>query len=256
MILLNGKPENSEIINLDSGFCFGRGLFETMLVKDQPLFLQQHLDRINKSLKTIGIDKSISKVEVLDAAQRLQCTNSVLKLMVTEKNTLFTTRSSRYTEGHYTNGFSAAISSVRRNETSPLVYLKSLNYLDNILEHEKFLGSGFDEVLFLNTQGFLAEGSFSNIFFIKGSKVFSPSLDCGLLDGIVRRFVIDHFTVIEGRFTEADLMSADSAFLTNSIMGIMKLKSLNDTLYYESTIIREVQDAYERECLHQANSFT
>lgn len=252
MILFNGKLENSETINLDSGLSFGRGLFETMLVKERPLFLRQHLDRINKGLKLIGIEKSISKDEVLDAVQRLQCTNSVLKLIVTEKNTLFSTRSSRYTEDHYTTGFSAAISSVRRNETSPLVYLKSLNYLDNILEHEKFSGAGFDEVLFLNTQGFLAEGSFSNIFFIKGSKVFTPSLDCGLLDGILRRFVIDHFTVIEGRFTEADLMSADSAFLTNSIMGIIKLSALNGRQYDESSIIREIQDTYRKECSSQA----
>ncbi|ETA82348.1 aminotransferase class IV [Youngiibacter fragilis] len=252
MILLNGKLEDSEIINLDSGFSFGRGLFETMHVKDRPLFLQQHLDRINKGLKTIRIGKSISNDEVLDAVRRLQCTDSVLKLMVTERNTLFTTRSSRYTEDHYTRGFSASVSSVRRNETSPLVYLKSLNYLDNILEHEKSLDEGFDEVLFLNTQGFLAEGSLSNIFFIKGNTIYTPSLDCGLLDGIIRKFVIDNFTVIEGRFTEADLMSADSAFLTNSIMGIMKLRALNGRQYDESPIIREIQETYKKECSSQA----
>jgi len=98
----------------------------------------------------------------------------------------------------------------------------------------------------------LLKGSLSNIFFIKGNTIYTPSLDCGLLDGIIRKFVIDNFTVIEGRFTEADLMSADSAFLTNSIMGIMKLRALNGRQYDESPIIREIQETYKKECSSQA----
>ena len=251
MILLNGKLEDSDIINLDSGLNFGRGLFETMLIKERPLFLKQHVDRINKGLPLIGIDKTITLEEVLDAAQMLQCTNSVLKLVVTEKNVLFTTRKNSYSEVHYKNGLRATISKVRKNATSPLVYLKSLNYLDNILEHENALRAGFDEVLFLNADGYLAEGSLSNIFFIKGDKIYTPSLGCGLLDGIIRKFIIEHFNVIEGSFNEHDLLSADSAFLTNSIMGIMKVSTLDDRRYVESGIIKAIQDAYNTECLLQ-----
>jgi 4-amino-4-deoxychorismate lyase len=59
MILLNGNILEEEKVLLDSGFYFGRGLFETMLVNNVPLFLQEHLDRINSGLPVIGIDKEI-----------------------------------------------------------------------------------------------------------------------------------------------------------------------------------------------------
>lgn len=253
MILLNGRLEDSDTINLDSGLNFGRGLFETMLINERPLFLKQHVDRINRGLPLIGIDKTITLDEVQDAVLKLQCKNNVLKLIVTEKNVIFITRSNKYTKVEYERGFRATIGTVRRNATSPLVYLKSLNYLDNVLEHEKALKAGFDEVLFLNADGYLAEGSLSNIFFTKADKIYTPSIECGLLDGIIREFVLERFDVIEGRFSEDDLLSADSAFITNSVVGVMKLSSVNEKAFGESAIIRDIQDAYDKECMIEGN---
>lgn len=254
MIVLNGELKERETVNLDSGFYFGRGLFETMLVKGKPLFLNEHLDRLNKGFTSIGIERKVSTGEVMDAVKKLQCYDKVLKLTVTEENVLFTSRENRYTSEYYKRGFSATISSVRRNATSPLTYLKSLNYLDNILEHERCRRDGFDEVLFLNGEGSLTEGSLSNIFFIKSGSIYTPSISCGLLNGIVRSFVIKRFDVIEGRFSIHDLQTADSAFLTNSVIGIMKLTSFDGTCFGESDKVREIYDAYIEECKSQAVS--
>lgn len=169
-MLLNGKMVEDDKVFLDTGFYFGRGLFETMLVNNEPLFLENHLYRINKGLSIIGIDKEITEDEVMDAVNKLQCNNCVLKLVVTEENTLFNTRKNNYTEEQYKRGFKVKISSVRRNEFSQLTYLKSLNYLENILEHEKCIDEGYDEVLFFNTEDKLSEGSVSNVFFTKNKK--------------------------------------------------------------------------------------
>lgn len=254
MIVLNGELKERETVNLDGGFYFGRGLFETMLVKGKPLFLNEHLDRLNKGLASIGIERKVSPREVMDAVAMLQCSDKVLKLTVTDKNVLFTSRDNRYTNENYKIGFSATVSKIQRNSTSPLTYLKSLNYLDNILEYERCRKDGFDEVLFLNSEGSLAEGSLSNVFFIKSGSIYTPSISCGLLDGIVRNFVTKRFDVIEGRFSIHDLKSADSAFLTNSVMGIMKLASLDGTCFGESYKVREIIDAYNEECQFQAVS--
>lgn len=243
-MLLNGEIVDDERIILDSGFHFGRGLFETMLVKEEPLFLKEHLDRINRGLQLIGIDKRISVEEVLDAAEKLQCREVVLKLSVTEKNTLFTARENRYTPERYSRGFDVGISPVMRNETSPLTYLKSLNYLDNLLEHERCAEEGLDEVLFFNSMGMLCEGSFSNVFFIKGGRIFTPSIECGLLGGIVRNFVTESFDVTEGRFTKQELMESDCVFLTNSVMGIMKVASIEEKHFCGNGIFDKIQQAY------------
>ncbi|KOA18482.1 branched-chain-amino-acid aminotransferase [Clostridium homopropionicum DSM 5847] len=245
MILLNGKIIENKNILLDSGFYFGRGLFETMLVNNVPLFLEEHLDRINNGLSTIEINKEITKDEVMAAVKKLQCSNCVLKLVVTENNTLFTIRRNNYTQEHYKKGFKVKISSVKRNEFSKLTYLKSLNYLENILEHEKCINEGYNEVLFFNTEGKLSEGSLSNVFFIKNKKIYTPSVECGLLEGTVRKFIINNFDVTEGKFSKENLLSADSVFLTNSIMGIMKVFNIYEKSFDEDSIIEQIKKVYE-----------
>jgi 4-amino-4-deoxychorismate lyase len=245
MILLNGNILEEEKVLLDGGFYFGRGLFETMLVSNVPLFLQEHLDRINSGLPVIGIDKEITKSEVMDAVKKLQCNNCVLKLVVTEKNTLFVTRKNNYTEEHYKKGFIVKISSVKRNEFSKLTYLKSLNYLENTLEHEKCINEGYNEVLFFNTEDKLAEGSVSNVFFGKDKKIYTPSTACGLLNGTVRKFIINNFDVTEGNFSKEDLLSADSVFLTNSLMGVMKVSKILERSFNECSIAEKVDRVYQ-----------
>ena len=248
-MMLNGEVAEDERIILDSGFHFGRGLFETMLVKEEPLFLAEHLERINKGLPLIGIDKKISREEVLDAAEKLQCRGRVLKMAVTEKNTLFTARENRYKAEDYSRGFNVGISPVMRNESSPLTYLKSLNYLDNILEHERCIRQGLDEVLFFNSRGMLCEGSVSNVFFIKGDRIFTPSAECGLLGGVVRKFILDSFGVTEGSFTRGELLEADCVFLTNSVMGIMKIAEIDGKCCGENDILGAVKAEYDRKTI-------
>ncbi|AWI04113.1 aminotransferase class IV [Clostridium drakei] len=247
MMLLNGEIIKDDKIFLDSGFYFGRGLFETMFVNNIPLFLQDHLCRINEGLSIIGINKKITKHEVMDAVKKLQCNNCVLKLMVSEKNILFNTRKNNYTEEQYKKGFKVKISSVKRNESSKLTYLKSLNHLENILEHEKCIDEGYNEVLFFNTDDKLAEGSVSNVFFIKNEKIYTPSKKCGLLKGVVRKFIINNFDITEGEFSKEDLISADSIFLTNSVMGVMKVSNIYNKSFNEYNMIKKIRIAYQEE---------
>lgn len=245
MMLFNGELTDEEKIQIDSGFYFGRGLFETMLVKKNPVFLREHLERVNSGLEVIGVNKKITEEEVVGAASKLQCENCVLKLIVTDKNTIYTTRKNNYTEEKYKNGFSIKISSVKRNAYSKITYLKSLNYLENILEHEKCIEDGYNEVLFFNTDDNLSEGSVSNVFFIKDKKIYTPSISCGLLDGTVRKFMMNNYNVIEGKFNEEILMNSDEIFLTNSIMGIMKVSKICGKNILSSDITENIRKKYE-----------
>ena len=42
-------------IKLDKGLFFGKGLFETILVKERAVFLEEHINRINNSCKILNI---------------------------------------------------------------------------------------------------------------------------------------------------------------------------------------------------------
>ena len=188
MILLNGDFSKGNI-SLDSGFFFGKGAFETILVKENPILLGEHIQRLNSGLSTLGVNKIITKAEVYSAIDKLRCKNCVVKIMVSEKNTLITTREVTYKKSDYEEGFSLGLSEVKRNAHSNLTYVKSFNYVENIIERDKIINKGYKEAIFLNTEGFISEGAVSNIFFIaefyffyctinNGTGLISNSLRC------------------------------------------------------------------------------
>lgn len=245
MIILNSNIIEDNKITLDTGFFFGRGLFETILVKDKPILLEEHLNRINQGLKNLNINKTITKDYFMNNFYKLNQNNCGVKLIVTEENTLLFTREIPYKEKDYEKGFDLKISSIKRNPESHGVYLKTLNYLDNIIEKDIAAKEGFDEVIFQNTTGYLAEGSTSNIFFIKNNTLYTPSIKCGLLNGIIRIWIINNFNVVEGQFGIEDILHCDGAFITNSLLGIMKIKSINNINIKDSNIIREIKSKYD-----------
>lgn len=91
----------------------------------------------------------------------------------------FQMRKNIYSEEDYAKGFVTDISKVRRNETSPLVYHKTLNYGDCILEKRAAAAAGINEKVFVNTKGQISEGTVSNIFFVRKNMIYTPQLSCG-----------------------------------------------------------------------------
>ncbi len=234
---------------LDRGLLYGEGLFETIKVSQgRLLFLEKHLKRLASGCAVLGIN--VSREELLEGLQETVQLNKIaegsLRLTVTggektggfsepnPKGNYFITgqKGNPYSPADYLQGYKGLISSIKRNPFSPLVYLKSLNFLENVLAKKEALTAGYQEALFLNTFGFLTEGSITNLFIIKEGKIFTPAVECGLLAGITREVVINickknNNTVIEGHFFLADLLEANEAFLTNSLLGIMPLTMVN-----------------------------
>ncbi len=142
-----------------------------------------------------------------------------MNIFVSEKNTIYKTRKDFYIDIDKDKLFKATLSTVKRNTTSKILAHKSFNYMENIMEKTLAKNKGFDEVLFINEKGYLAEGAVSNIFFTNNGKLYTPSKDSGLLNGIIRQFIIDNFEVIETNITLEDICDFQSSFITNSLMG-------------------------------------
>ncbi len=234
-------------ILLDDGFQFGLGLFETICLKNQmPAFLDLHLERLQHSLHTLHIDQTISEDDVYDFLAECKQDNAIpdfhaLKIMVTEKNKLFVLRDNPYTKERIERGFQLSISPILRNETSPLTYLKTMNYGDNILEKRRTRQLGIDEFLFLNSKGELTEGSTTNIFFVKEGSLLTPHLSCGLLPGTIRRFLLDSFHVQEVILHPEDITEMEECFVCNSLMGIMPVNRIDDHIFSSRQITQVCQ---------------
>ncbi len=112
--------------------------------------------------------------------------------------------------------------STQRNEQSPLSRIKSLSNLDNVNARQEAATYGVDDVLLLNTQGWLACSTSSNLFLLIDGALLTPPVEDGAFPGIVRADLISKFRAQETRLAVDDLGRAEEAFLTNAL-GIRPL---------------------------------
>jgi len=225
---------------------FGFGLFETLLITEAgPLFVDIHWQRMNKGADFLGLNLP-DKYEWVKRVQKFikeAPSTFPYALRVTlsggspladlPSQILFHKRALPYTLAQYTLGIRLHFLPSPRNEQSPLVSIKSTNYLENILAKEEAIRNDAEEGLWLNTKGYICEGTMSNLFFIKDKTLFTPSLASGCLPGTRRQLILDlarslQIPTCEGLYPLSSLLLADEIFMTNALMGIMPVRQVDD----------------------------
>ena len=230
----------------DDGYSFGMGLFETMLVKDgRCILFDRHMQRLRHGMDVLGMTRDFDPSSILDIISDGHLDGRVLKVEVSQGNTIISDRAMTYTEADHERGFRLVTSGVLRNETSPLTYIKSFNHADCIMEKRKAKSQGYDEPVFLNTKGSITEGATSNIFFPDGDRIVTPSMDSGILPGTVRSFIIDNFDVEETHLEPGDITGYTGCFLTNSLFGVMHVTSFDGITFSDRTTSDDVRIFYE-----------
>ena len=267
-VYLNGsllRADEARVPAVTQALLYGVGVFETFRARrGQVYWLDRHYERLERGALTLSIPVPLSAGELADSVaalvRRAGLDDARLRLTLAAGATdadsicLITIRGvEEYPESLYAQGVGAIIASVRRNESSPLARLKSLNYLDNLLARRAALQAGDWEAILLNSQGFVAEGSASNIFAVENERLVTPRIDDGALPGVTRAAVMDltagaGLTVEERRLTASDLLSASEAFLTNAVAGVLPLVSLDGSRIANGLpgdVTRRIRGLYE-----------
>lgn len=230
---------------MDRGLLLADGLFETILcVSGTPFLLDRHLDRLMAGAASIALtcERSVVAGGVLDLAGR-QSTPAVIRVTVTRgagprglrlppaaTPTVFAT-SAPWNAALAFCPQTLAVSTIRRNASSPLSRLKSLSYLDNVLALEEAVRGGADDALLLSTTGAVACTSAANIFIVTGDRVTTPPLSDGVLAGTMRACVMElavreGLTVTEASFGLTEVGKADAVFSTNSVRLISPVTAI------------------------------
>lgn len=227
------SADNANISAISSAAFYGKGIFTTILIHNgKPFLWKNHWQRLSDNAKTIGIalpDKALLEAEIF----RIIVANKILKgrlrisvfdessskiwteLSATKTSVLITTADLRsVTETQLT------ISPYRTNSTSPLANIKSCNYLENLLALEEANKRGFNEAIRLNERNEITSVCMANIFWLKDSNLYTPSLKTGCLAGTIRGLIIENFKVFEVEQNYFDF-KADEIFITSSGIGII-----------------------------------
>ena len=258
IIYLNGEyvpAEEARVSVFDRGFLYGDGIYETLRVYGGRVFkLEEHLVRLERSAQLIRMDPPLSReafAEAIDTCLKVNDLSDALvrigvsrgeasepgldpALVAGPPTVVIAPRSFEpYPKAMYEAGIRAAVVSVRRNPTEALnPAIKSTNFLNNILAKMEALGAGADEAIMLNTDGHIAEGTTTNIFWGAGHTLCTPPLEAGVLDGVTRSVTITlaedlDCQILEVLRGQSALEEAEEVFVTSTSYEIMPVTSID-----------------------------
>jgi branched-chain amino acid aminotransferase len=217
----------------DHGLLYGDGVFEGIRVYGGKIFrLAEHLDRLYDSAHAIWLTIPMSKEEMAQVTDLgldpRKCPRpSVIIIVDTIK---------LWPEEVYETGLKVVTAGTpipQRESLSPRV--KSLNYLPHILAKIEGVQAGADEVLMLDSQGHVAEGSGQNIFVVKHKRITTPPVYAGILKGVTRDVVIElargaGYDVQESMLNRYDVYTADEAFFTGTASEVVAIRQVDGRL--------------------------
>ena len=259
LIFINGSlvpQDEAKVSVLDRGFLYGDGVFETLRAYSGKIFrIDDHIKRLFCSADAICLKTPFTgnyiKESLYQTLMGNNLTDAYLRLTITRgissgpgldtegclnpTMTIISREFSGYPEDLYRRGISAAIVNTRRIPASALnPEIKSLNFLNNIMARVEAREADASEAFMLSTEGFVAEGTVSNIFIVKEGVIKTPSLSVGILNGVTRSLVIgiaqkNNISIKEQLFQPDELYSADECFVTSTLYEVMPVTSINNS---------------------------
>lgn len=256
-INLNGEivPKEQAVVSVfDHGLLYGDGVFEGIRVYKSNIFrLNDHIERLYNSAKYIMLHIPVTPEKMTQEVVRTVKANKIkdgyIRLVVTRGPGdlgldpakcpkafyfIITAGITLYPEEFYEKGLSIITVPTRRNLSETVnPQVKSLNYLNNILAKIEAKNHGSLEAVILNQAGYVSEATGDNIFIVKKGVLYTPSLDCGGLNGMTRRTVIEiaeglKIKVVETVMTRYELYTADECFLTGTAAKLIPVVKIDN----------------------------
>ena len=220
----------------------GKGIYDVFrVINGKPLFLAEHIARYYRSIKLGGFTYKLSakelkaKMKVLIESNGLKNGNIQFHLSLhPDLGNLFLAWVSPHRYPlieEYEKGVDVlGLNAVRNNP-----HLKSTNLSARLLANELINKEDVYKVLLVDNNNVVTEGSRSNIFFIKGEKIYTPSLTL-VLDGItsseVVRIILENRIELHNTLIPFDTINQyDAAFLTSTSMKLLPISKVDDQLY-------------------------
>jgi len=272
-VLINGA--RTDLINvLDRGLQYGDGLFETISVTDsKPLLWDRHLERLLSGCARLGIPGIDTRLLFDEALQicsaQKQC---VLKIIITrgvggrgyrtQQTSLHSVDNTPtrilsihpwpdYPEKYSSHGITIRLCNTRLGINPALAGIKHLNRLEQIIARSEWSDPGIAEGLMLDSEGYIIEGTISNVFVVEKGALVTPDLSGSGVDGVMRGLIMDVAALlsIPARITQLrieDIKKADEVFLCNTLIKLWPVRHFEGVDYHDIRVTQAIIDGLER----------
>ncbi|TCP27039.1 D-alanine transaminase [Scopulibacillus darangshiensis] len=253
MILYNDKIVERRDVAIDiedRGYQFGDGVYEVIRVYEgQCFFLDEHLDRLERSAKEIRLDWPCSRKDLQHNIEGLirenQLSDGMVYLQITRgvanRNHLFPADTASVLTG-YVRELVRPVEIMEKGIHTKLLDdirwlrcdIKSLNLLGNVLLKQEAHEDQCKEAI-LHRDGTVTEGSSTNVFIVKEGKLFTHPATNLILNGITRLHIINlakkaGVDIIEQPFTIDTLLQADEVFVSSTTMEIVPVVQIDQEI--------------------------
>lgn len=237
----------------DSGFLYGDGLFETLRFDNKKIFsADKHIKRMLSGLKLINLSHAYTSGVLLLLLKKIieknSLENGIIRVMITRGDlSKEIINSNIYLSiKPFYHLPSKPVKVVLFNEKKfPIIRftpaIKSLNYIGNMLAKKECERQGYFEPVFYNENDIITECAIRNIFFIKDKTLITPSLDLGILSGVMRNTIISlakiiSLNVLETHIKKEEINLMDEAFISSTGIGLLPCYWDNWDSKFETTI--------------------
>ncbi|NWK78773.1 aminodeoxychorismate lyase [Aquitalea sp. LB_tupeE] len=247
-MLINGQP-GEQISALDRGLAYGDGIYRTIEIRaGQPrLWAWQY--------RRLAADASRLQLPVPDAALLLDeigqlaggLAQGVAKIVLTRgvgargyampadcqpTRMVSVTAWAGYPPERARDGVHVRWCDTRLACQPRLAGIKHLNRLENVLARSEWSDPDIHEGLMLDTRGLLVEATMSNVYLVQGQQIITPRLDQNGVQGMLRDWLFAHapqlgYPLTETEILPAQLQAADAVFLSNSLIGLWPVVSID-----------------------------
>ncbi|GFN36532.1 aminotransferase class IV [Tepidimicrobium xylanilyticum] len=232
-------------------------IYEVIRVIDGvPLFLEDHLDRMRESARIIDYPIKRKDVQIEEDIKDLIIKNGVknlnVKLLCTDIENMgqvvlaYFIKSFYPPEEYYEEGIHTILFNYERE--NPNAKIQMLSFREEVAR--KLEENNAFEALLVNKDGYIPEGSRSNIFFVKGENIYTAPKGDVLL-GITRKYIFQvceelNIEIVEENIHKDDLIRLDGAFMSGTSVNVLPISSI-DNIRLDSVsnkIIKEISKAY------------
>lgn len=250
-------PANTPVISSGNrSLRYGDGLFETMkLTKGNIINKDFHFERlfkglnilefkIPKTLNTSFFEKKINELVI----KNKHFTSARIRLMIfrgsggildpenLHPNYIIESWSLNNERSLNENGLVVDVFTDAKKSCDIFSNIKSNNYLPYVMAGLYAKKNKLNDCIVLNCFDRVCDSAIANIFIIEKDTIFTPPLSEGCVAGIMRRWMLEKFTlkiykIIEKPLSINDILNADEFFLTNSIYRLRWVKSFREKKY-------------------------
>jgi branched-chain amino acid aminotransferase len=259
-INLNGQifPHDSKVFGTSNrAYRYGDGLFETMrMMEGNLMYFKFHVERLFRGMDALKLryHKAFDQEFIASEIFSLARTNKIYKnarirfsvfrddggWYTPEKNTFQYVIEIESLDSSIYNAERGLIVDVYkelRKDFSSISALKTINALPYVLAGVYRKENQLDECILLNREDNIVESISSNVFLVKENKVYTPSINEGCIDGVMRKVAIEllkkkGITLYETKLPVALLEHSDEIFLTNAIKGIQSVVGIGAKRYF------------------------